>query len=35
MIPGGETYPFALLNPSAGVLGLMPLLPITTVVWHL
>lgn len=29
MIPGGETYPFALLNPSAGVLGLMPLLPIT------
>jgi hypothetical protein len=29
MIPGGETYPFVLRNPAAGMLGLMPLLPLT------
>jgi hypothetical protein len=29
MIPGGEVYPFSLMNPVAGVLGFLPLLPIS------
>ena len=28
MIPGSERYPFLPINPAAGVLGLMPLLPL-------
>ena len=28
MIPGAETYPFLPMNPAAGPLGLMPLLPL-------
>jgi hypothetical protein len=28
MIPGSETYPFLPMNPAAGPLGLMPLLPL-------
>jgi hypothetical protein len=28
MIPGSEAYPFLPMNPAAGTLGLMPLLPL-------
>jgi hypothetical protein len=28
MIPGSEAYPFLPMNPTAGPLGLMPLLPL-------
>jgi len=28
MIPGSEAYPFMPMNPAAGALGLMPLLPL-------
>jgi hypothetical protein len=28
MIPGSETYPFLPMNPAAGPLGLMPMLPL-------
>lgn len=29
MIPGGEAYPFVPMNSTAGVLGLLPLLPLS------
>lgn len=29
MIPGSEAYPFVPMNPAVGLLGFLPLLPIT------
>ncbi len=31
MIPGGEAYPFISMNPAAGLLGMLPVLPISLV----